>query len=100
MSTEIKSAFLNSLVARASYADIESAREIGLIASDSNQSQMTAAMADYFQRHFEFYLSSIDRDDGYAGIVFKQVGQERRRHRSCGIHWRLIWMVTGLKPWA
>ncbi|MDI1302711.1 MAG: VCBS domain-containing protein [bacterium] len=72
MSAEIEAAFLNSMVARASYADIESAEQmLSRLVSPAWQSSMTPSMAQYFFSHYAFYASSLDAGSGYDGIVFQ-----------------------------
>lgn len=70
MNAEIRNAFLNSLVARACYADIRSPDDIGLIASARYQSKMTDSMAAYFQQNFTFVNSSLNDVSGYDAVLF------------------------------
>lgn len=71
MNTEIRNAFLNSLVARACYADIRFPRDIDLITSERYQSKMTASMGEYFKQHFAFSDSSLDDPSGYDAVLFR-----------------------------
>lgn len=71
MNSEIRNAFLNSLVARACYADIRSQSDIDLISSDRYQSKMTDSMAEYFKQNFDFVDKSIDDPSGYDAVLFK-----------------------------
>jgi len=76
VSEEIKQAFLNSLVARAAYADITSNFETyARIQSPDYQSQMTVSMADYFVSHFMYFDHSISSGSGYGGIVFRALNE-------------------------
>lgn len=78
MSTEIRNAFLYSLVARAAYADLyagigEHDYKFQLRSADW-QSQMTDEMAKYFVSHYQVYETSLESGSGYDGIVFYEVG--------------------------
>ncbi len=73
MNNDIKQVFLNSMVARASYVNLEKGSQTiaaDLIAAEN----MTSSMATYFATNFSVVdsaLSSGDIDSGFEAILFK-----------------------------